>query len=92
MATIETVDIPAFEGTVCEVVQKKNGVTLYMQGSRERFGVYVPESIRTHAEAKSGTVFAAGDRVRVTCDAGKFGLSAKAIEKLPAQSVERKAA
>jgi hypothetical protein len=77
LRTVSVTELQPVVGEVVHVEAKENATRLWFQGSRERFGIYVPDSVRNGV----GTI-AIGDVVEVSVEVGRFGLKATAIARV----------
>lgn len=79
MKTVSVTELQPVVGEVVHVEAKENATRLWFQGARERFGVYVPDSVRNGI----GTI-QPGDTVEIAVEVGRFGLKATAIARATA--------
>lgn len=79
MRTVSVTELQPVVGEVVLVEQKENAIRLWFQGITERFGVYVPDSVR-----KGIGTLSVGDVVSIEVEVGRFGFKALAIARVAA--------
>lgn len=81
LKTVSVTELAPVVGEVVHVEAKENAVRLWFQGPRERFGIYVPDSVRNGV----GTI-AEGEVVEMKCEVGRFGLRALTLARVAAEA------